>query len=132
MRKMLVGLLACGLVLAGMLLALVLPRHCPVNRAACGRIKEGMTQTEVEAILGVPGDYRTRPSRPFVLIVEGGWCIMLRGSFAQWVGDDAELCVWSNGGVIVRVTFAPVEPADVGPVALATWRLGRLRGRVLP
>jgi hypothetical protein len=129
MRKLLIGLLAAGLVLGGMLLALVMPRHCPVTRAACGRIQEGMTQAEVEKILGVPpGDYRTRPVRPFVLIVEGGWC-MVRGSFAHWMGDEAELDVCFDGGVVVLLTFTPLEPADVGPVAIATWRLKRLKER---
>jgi hypothetical protein len=132
MKKLLVGLLAVGLVLAGMLLALVMPRHCPLTRAACGRIKEGMTQAEVEKILGVPpGDYRTRPVRPSVKLLEGGWC-MVRGSFAHWEGDEAELDVCFAGGVVGHVTFTPVEPADVGPVAIATWRLGRLRARLLP
>jgi hypothetical protein len=56
---------------------------------------------------------------------------MLRGSFARWEGDEAELNACFDGGVVVKVTFTPVEPADVGPAALATWRLGRLRARLL-
>jgi hypothetical protein len=47
MRKLLIGLVV-GLVLAGALFALVMPRHCSVNRAASERIEKGMTRAEVE------------------------------------------------------------------------------------
>jgi hypothetical protein len=34
----------------------------PISRQNFGRIHVGMTQTEVEAILGPPGDYSTSPT----------------------------------------------------------------------
>ena len=65
MRKLAVAVLALALLLVGTLLPLVRPLRCPVNRAAFERIKVGMTQAEVHAVLGgPPGDYRTEPSAP--------------------------------------------------------------------
>jgi outer membrane protein assembly factor BamE (lipoprotein component of BamABCDE complex) len=65
MRKLLVGLVAVALVLAGVLMALATPPHCPVSRAASERVEPGMTQGQVHAALGVPpGDYRTGSRRP--------------------------------------------------------------------
>ena len=67
MRICLVASLAVVLLVVGALLPLVMPWRCPVNRAASEQIEEGMSQAEVYAILGgPPGDYRTRPPRPFV------------------------------------------------------------------
>jgi hypothetical protein len=37
MRKPLIAPLAVALLLLGAVLPLVMPRHCPVNRAACER-----------------------------------------------------------------------------------------------
>jgi hypothetical protein len=46
--------------LAGLAVVVVLwPPEDRITEANLGRIKEGMTQAEVEAILGPPGDYRT-------------------------------------------------------------------------
>jgi hypothetical protein len=62
MRKLLVGVLSVALLAFGLLFALRRPLHCPANRAACERIKMGMTRAEVEAALGGPPEnYRTLP-----------------------------------------------------------------------
>jgi hypothetical protein len=52
-----------GLVLLAGVTALVLwpPPSSRVTRENSDRIKQGMTQAEVEAILGPPGDYTTGP-----------------------------------------------------------------------
>jgi hypothetical protein len=136
MSRLVIGLLSAGLVLAGALLALVLPRHCPVNRAACERIKPGMTQAEIHAILGgPPGDYRTRPSPP-------SWGSFFIGNgplrlIEKWIGDEGTVvvdyhCRTSPGPETVMITsFEEVEPYNPGPVARATWRLGGLKERLL-
>jgi hypothetical protein len=60
--KALFVIVAVVVALVCVLLPLMLPYRSPVTRAAHERIEEGMTQAEVEAILGgPPGDYRTRP-----------------------------------------------------------------------
>src|SRR5262245_55967209 len=92
MRKLAVAFLALALLLLGTMLPLVVPRHCPVSRAAFERIKEGMTQAEVYAILGgPPGDYRTRPH---------GTNIYLSRMFSgldpiieDWEGDEGSVAV---------------------------------------
>jgi hypothetical protein len=67
MRKLLLALFAVGLVLSGALLALAGAWHCPVSEASSRQIKKGMTQAEVEKILGGrPGDYRTLPPDDFL------------------------------------------------------------------
>ncbi len=64
MKKLVIVGVAVGLVMAGGLIALLGPWPCRVTRANCHRIKEGMTQAEVHAILGgPPGEYRTQPPR---------------------------------------------------------------------
>jgi hypothetical protein len=136
MRKFLVGFLAVSLVLVGAFVALVGPRHCPVNRAACERIKEGMTQAEVEAILGGPsGDYRTRPYAPNTLFpfIATSW----RTPFVQerWLGDEGTIFVYyhvqdSPGpGKVMEASFEPAESYNPGLIAIARWRLNRLLGR---
>jgi hypothetical protein len=137
MRKLLIGMLAVGLVLAGLVLAVVMPRQCPVNCAAAYRIKEGMTQAEVHAILGgPPGDYRTRPSaHPY------SWYRFRFGPprlIEEWIGDEGTVTVdyhrrTSPGPETVTLArFEAAEPYNPGLVAIATWRLERLKARLLP
>jgi hypothetical protein len=129
MRKLLIGLLAVALVLFGALLPLVLPRHCPVNRGAFERIEEGMTQAEVEAILGgPPGDYRTQPPAPSRATVR---------VWENWEGDEGTVFIWfssASGGLerVMSANFYEAEPYTPGLVELIRWRLWRLKERLLP
>jgi hypothetical protein len=135
MRKLLIGVLAVGLVLAGALFALVMPRHCPVNRAACGRIKEGMTRAEVEKILGgPPGDYRTRPESNNLLLFPpaSGGLVPLPGARKSWAGDEVVVHVYFDGSIVWRKEHSDEIPADTSLVELIRWRLERLKERWLP
>src|SRR5262249_59789044 len=138
MRKLAVAFLALALLLFGTSLPLVVPRHCPVNRAACERIKEGMTQAEVYAILGgPPGDYRTRPPRPpgFRFWVYTGPPRLIE----DWEGDEGAVTVQyqsvteeARAGPGFRetvgiVTFEEAAPYSPSLLELARWRLARLR-----
>jgi hypothetical protein len=131
MRKLAVAFLALALLLVGTLLPLVVPRRCPVNRAAFERMEVGMTQAEVLAILGgPPGDYLTRPngwrrphakSLPPAVLAE------------RWMGDEGDVSVvFTPGGVVADVQFDAVPPDDPGLLELALWRLERLKERLLP
>ena len=124
MRKLLIGMVAVGLVLAGGVFALVMPRQCPVNRAAFERIEVGMTQSEVEQILGgPPGDYRTRPDDTWRVMVWDEW----------WLGDEGDVSVgFTPGGAVERAEFSEKPPYHPGQVALVRWRLKRLKERWLP
>jgi hypothetical protein len=135
LRKTLIACVATVLVLAGGLIALLGPRHCPVNRAAFERIAEGMTPTDVEAILGGPqGDYRTRPSHP---VVTTAVHVNIGMEFHQsWVGDEGTVCVTyveprPHLVSVTRVSFEDATPHAPGIVELARWRLRKL-GALLP
>jgi hypothetical protein len=126
MRKLLLVLLAVALMLLGALLPLLVPRHCPVNRAAYHRIKEGMTQKEVEATLGgPPGDYRTRPV--CADIGSGGGI-----SWDMWFGDEGDVWVWLDRGVVRSTMFREAKAEPVGTAELIHWRLERWKARWLP
>jgi hypothetical protein len=138
MSKLLLALLAVALVLFGaVVLPLVLPRHCPVNRVACERIKEGMSQEEVHVILGgPPGDYRTRPFDPLDS-PQGGLGSGPPGLLVEtWWGDEGIVIVCYtpiHGPQTVMVAaFGKVEPYAPSLVELIEWRLWRLKERVLP
>jgi hypothetical protein len=137
MRKLMIGLLAVGPALAGMLLGLVMPRHCPVTRVACKRIKPRMTQEKVYRILGgPPGDYRTRP----VAIPEVSsrfWWGPPR-LLEEWKGDEGTVLVdyyprtAPGPETVMRTHFEEATPYNPTLVAIVTWRLERLKERWLP
>jgi hypothetical protein len=119
MQKPLLALLGVALVLFGALLPLVLPRHCPVNRAAFERIKRGMSQARVEAILGgPPGDYRTRPTEKVnTMGVVVGY---------RWLGNEGTATVSFFEGVVRHMSFSEREAEPVDPFEVLLWRLDRL------
>jgi hypothetical protein len=69
-----------------------LARSRLIDAEHCGRIKEGMSQAEVEAILGgPPGDFRTKPVEywhtcplPHDFECDGG-------RWEWWTGDDGQI-----------------------------------------
>jgi hypothetical protein len=104
MRKSMIACVAVALVLAGGLIALLGPRHCPVNRAAFERIEEGMTRAEVQDILGGPsGDYRTRPAAEHQLWMYLFTCSGWDGRSEDWEGDEGT----------ARVTYGHPDGAGV-------------------
>jgi hypothetical protein len=141
MKKLLIGLVAATLLLSGLLLALLIPTHCPVNRMACERIEKGMTLTQVEQLLGgPPGDYRTRPiyrERASVISTVDyfgpGWpendeaC-----SIEAWTGNTGLANVWFSAGTVAGWAFYEELKPGPGPVETIRWRLERLKERWLP
>jgi hypothetical protein len=125
LKKPLLVLLTVALLLLGAMLPLVLPRHCPVNRAAYERIEKEMTRAEVEAILGgPPGDYRTRPG----FDVEG----LLHPGRAPWFGDDGFIMViFRPGGGVQETKFFDVGHGSYGLVDFLWWRLRHLKEQLL-
>jgi hypothetical protein len=132
MRKMLFAGLAVALVLVGLVLPLVVPWHCPVNRVNSERIKEGMTQAEVETILGgPPGDYRTLPRKALFFMDVTSWPPGL--SVEMWVGDTGDVLVgFTAEGLVARVEFNEDNIGNLTSVAVARWRLEQLKERWFP
>jgi hypothetical protein len=105
--------------LAGFAYLLLRPAS-PINPRAYRRIQEGMTQSEVEAILGLaPGDYRSRAAREDE---SSWWTQEMRGAYLRthpprsmydeapsdwrnrfWLGDEYEISVWLDGDGRVRL-----------------------------
>jgi hypothetical protein len=134
MRKWLFVGLAVALMLASILLAVVMPRHCPVNHAAFERIKAGMTQAEDHAILGgPPGDYLTRPT---TMLYYADYGVEFpeppcRGEY--WSGDEGQVFVtFTPRGIVSRVAFLKAPPHNPGLVAKARWRLEPVKERRFP
>src|SRR5262249_11442376 len=112
MRKWVFLALALVLLLVGGMLPVLFPRPSPVTREAFIRIKAGMTRAEVESILGgKPGDYRTTPA--YALSGSGGGI-----SWDIWSGDEGEVCVYFDGGMVNATEFYEAQPVDIGPVEL--------------
>ncbi len=72
----------------------------PVNRANFERIQVGMTQAEVEAILGCPpGDYATVDYLP-------EFCGFMILGATVWVSNDGDVRVWfDNEGRVEQAYF---------------------------
>jgi hypothetical protein len=139
MKKSMIACLAVVLVLAGGMIALLGPRHCPVNRVAFERIEKGMTRAEVRAILGGPaGDFTTRPTSkawayddltsPQFKDERDDWATEI------WAGDQGYVMVIfePGGGVYDAQFLEELEPEPVGSVELVRWRLGKLKEALLP
>jgi hypothetical protein len=93
-----------------------------ITRENCARIHEGMTQADVEVILGPPGDYRARTTEPTSMsLVE--W---QAGSMsALWTGnEDWSLVTLDHDGIVTADGFfAPSSPEGVTALDNLLWRL---------
>lgn len=110
---------AVFLLLAGALVPVAFPRPSPVTLTTVERVKGGMTQAEVEAILGgPPGDYRTRPTD-----VEVDTAPLLSARTEVWEGDEGTVAVSFLGGRVVRTEFG--KAASVSVWEVFRWRLAK-------
>jgi hypothetical protein len=135
MRAFFVAVSAILLIVVGFLLPVLLPRPSPVTVAAFDRIEMGMTQKEVETILGgPPGDYRTGPT--------GDYKIRIRAKYSpgagtwpppsDWQGDEGVARFrFDAGGNMIAKEFLEIRPRDEGPGQKLLWRLERLKERFL-
>jgi hypothetical protein len=135
MRKPLLAGLAVLLVLVGILVPLVMPRPSRVTRANYERIEMGMTQAQVEEILGgPPGDYSTVPTDyhaggPMDIVVDMEELKAAPKSGlhqdGSWFGDEGNVSVGYLDGKALCKTFTPTEPVAVETLELLRWRLER-------
>jgi hypothetical protein len=116
------------------------PREDCVTRKNCDRICEGMTWTEVEAILGPPGDYSTGLLRGPHGCPQSSYhdLAMLISEVAEggalWLSDTGQAEVWfDNRGRVVDDPFineCAREPQ--GPLDNLLWRAKRQWRRWFP
>jgi hypothetical protein len=135
-RKLLAAVGLAVLVAVG---AFVLwPRQGRFTRENCGRVREGMTRAEVEALLGPPGDYRTGP-----VDFDGG-LVPVRvapitmpwesaDNDARWAGDSAYMAVrFDSAGRVYTWYCVPTSKAAQSPLGDLLWRLQRQWRRWFP
>jgi hypothetical protein len=99
-----------------------------------GRLEPGMSQEDVEALLGPPGDFRTGPTVcEFMISLDylkaaGLWGKNPELSEQHWDGDEAEITVFfDTDGRVVRSHLFPMGPKSVGLFDLLRWRWDRWR-----
>ena len=101
-RKKLLGALAGGLALAGIAAFVLGPwsaRPTRLTRENLDRIQVGMNRSEVEAILGPPGDYTTGPQTdPLVFAVQ-------QGHVQYPIADGLLMCAWADDNEAIWVSF---------------------------
>ncbi len=138
-RRKLRWVVAVGLVvLAGFVGFAAWPRPIRVTRENCGRVRQGMTRAEVEALLGPPGDYRTGP-----VDWDGGFVPLKLAPItmpwetsdndARWAGDSAYIAVrFDPDGRVGSWYVVRTSKAAQSPLGDLLWRLQRQWHRWFP
>jgi hypothetical protein len=111
------------------------PRTDRITLENYDRIHQEMTRAEVEAILGPPGDYRTRATacRGVPDRVRDFDETDATTDDKQWDGDGGSIHVdYGRAGTVVYVTYREMEEADQGPLDVLLWRAKRLWRRWFP
>ncbi len=113
--------------LVGAALALWLRPGPPsrVTRENFDRIHEGMRRTEIEAILGRPGDNATEPVA-YSLSYWGN------GTSDVWAGDDAVIVVFYDDSEGGAVHLLQPEKPEVSRLGRLIWRIRRQWDRWFP
>jgi hypothetical protein len=119
-RKYLLAVPAVCLLLLSVLGTLTSPRPCPVTKAAYDRIQTGRSLAQVEEVLGgPPGDYRTRPTYPVYLIIDGGGY----NDACWWHGNEGLVAVcFDHAGLVTAKGFNDYTEGDL--IDMLQWRLG--------
>jgi hypothetical protein len=110
------------------------PAQSRISEENFNRITSGMDRSEVEAILGPPGDYRTgltvsaeEPGCEYGKYPPG--MIPLFDSFGHWQAQAANWLKWETDSAEITVGIMP--PDQVGPIVLGI-RLPNSLGTDLP
>jgi hypothetical protein len=134
-RKLLVAL--AGLAAVGVIVLCSRPdgfvlwsRPNRVTRENYDRIHIGMGRTEVEAILGPPGDYMSQPAAADITTLtfdrpEGG-------GQAYWASETGAIGImFDRKGSVAQTGFVAPAPIQLGPLDTLLWRIKRLWLRVM-
>jgi hypothetical protein len=107
-RLILVATARTGLLVAALFLPFLLAQPIHISEANRARIEPGMSQREVETILGAPpGDYETGRSG-IVLDPYGGGVLMNHGRIEEWGGDEGFIQVgFDEHDIVLWTRFVP-------------------------
>ena len=147
-RKLLVVLAGLAVLVAAGAVVLWPEPPSRITRENFDRVREGMTQAEVEAILGPPGDYRTRLGDTNYDFAEEGWRTdrdeydptiatwrrpISGGSvIADWVGDTIRVQVYADDTRGVALSSAVERRRNGHALDDLLWRLKRKWHRWFP
>jgi hypothetical protein len=110
LMKYIVLPLACALLLLGLSVTLVLPRG-PINQENFKKITLGMTQKEIEDIIGPAGDYSTHPP---AFELDDVCLLMLDGDSitgVEWASDEAVISIsFDSAGRLERKSILVPMP----------------------
>jgi hypothetical protein len=133
MRRM--WLVVVGGVLLATTVALLLLRPDPgarITRENFQHLHRGMTRPEVEAILGLAGDYRTGPlvddtvSQSILSTIARDASLPPDGRLGEWVGDSGVVIVlFEDEERASHLEFLPLRRLDQGWVENLLWRINR-------
>jgi hypothetical protein len=131
-RRLLVALAGLAVVIAAGVVVLWPHTHRTVTENYV-RIEQGMTRTQVETILGPPGDYRTGPAEPETVPVyfsaEGAKVVVPD----VWKCDDTLVYVaYDLAGCVMDKTSFANKRRTQSPFDNFLWRAKRLWHRWFP
>lgn len=119
-----------AVVLVGIVAFVAWPQPERIALKNYGRITRGMSQTEVCALLGPPGDYTTGP----VTLVGLQGFPDEHEPYLSWDFDDGAVYVTFRGDprIAVKAWFAPGDRGEQSPLGDFLWRAKRLWHRWFP
>jgi hypothetical protein len=124
-QTVLVGLLGLVLVVAGAFV--LLPRSNRVTRENFDRIRDGMSEDEVYAVLGRSGDYANGPTElddaveplPFA-------SQFMIHSWTNWAGDTGHIAIaFGKDHTVYQTYFAPQHNTKLSLLDRLLWRAKR-------
>jgi hypothetical protein len=128
-RKLLLVLAGLAVVLCAAVAFVLWPRPDRVTRENFDRIHDRMSRSEVESILGSPGDYSTGPTlevfRYTRILPFGPEDIPPSDWWGVWQGDSGEARIWGGSGFIRVKEFEDMYRIDQSRFDNLIWRAKR-------
>jgi hypothetical protein len=133
-RTLLVVLAGLAVVAAGVVVVACLQTR-RITRENFDRVALGMSRTEVEAVLGPEGDYRTMPTK-FVYLAQ--WYTERGADYVDftpdelWESDAGNICVKYRLGRVAAKKFVMTSRLDQSYLDNLVWRAKRQWHRWFP
>jgi hypothetical protein len=132
-RKLLVALAGLAVVSAvGSSLFVVGPRANRITKENFDHIRGGLSRSEVEAILGPAGDYRTGPTYPRLAVSYGSFGGNTTG-WVEWTADGTLVeIVFDDAGRVGVHGYEKLSRRPKRPIGDLLWRVQRQWHRWFP